>query len=460
MLLQEPLVETTEYRLAAVLPHSGEVLALVDMDGDYSLPSISVPQLDRPAEQLQKAIRMAWKLHILVLEFLGATEGYPVCVVAEVIASSDAADLKAVGIRQLSSAALGEQQRVQLESMLAGGAGVEGSWSQLGWIDEAITWLESETGKRLSSKKDIEQHNAGGGFALVRFRMQDDAHYWLKATGVPNAHEFPVTTVLSALCGDCLPEIVASRPSWNAWLMSEGAKPVAEMPTHPMELFTLLKDAVECMADLQAKTRGRSLELLGAGAFDQRIQVYQEHTAELFDYVEEAMSLQSSTKVPPLEKRRVREIRTIFEGICQHLEGLAICDTVVHGDLNHCNILTGAGHCQFIDWSEAYLGNPLISLQHLLLLNNTENLAIRHFINSVLQERYLDTWGERGDADALREAFIYVPMLAIASSLYGRGDWLSSTRRKDPHRQSYARSLARHMDRAAREAQLQGALCP
>jgi hypothetical protein len=458
MLLQEP-VETTKYLLALVLPHSGEVLALIDIDGDYSLPSISVPQWERPAEQLQKAIRMAWKLHILVLEFLGSTEGYPVCVVAEVLASTDAADLKAVGIGQLSSAALGEQQRVQLELMLAGGSGVGGSLSQLGWIDEAITWLESETGKRLSSKREIEQHNAGGGFALVRFRMEDDAHYWLKATGVPNAHEFPVTTVLSALCGDCLPGIIAARPSWNAWLMSESAKPVTEMPTHPMQLFTLLKDAVECMADLQRKTRGRSLELLGAGAFDQRIQVFQQHTAELFDCLEEAMSLQSSTKVPPLEKKRMREIRTMFEGMCQHLERLAICDTVLHGDLNHCNILTGAGHCQFIDWSETYIGNPLISLQHLLLLNNAENLAIRHFINSVLQERYLDAWGERADADTLREAFIYVPMLAIASTLYGRGDWLSSTRRKDPHRQSYARSLARHMDRAARELQLLGVLC-
>jgi thiamine kinase-like enzyme len=459
MLLQEPLVETTEYRLALVLPHSGKVLALIDIDGTYSLPAIRVPQWERPAEQLQKAIRLAWKLHILVLEFLGSTEGYPACVIAEVLASNDVADLKAVGVRQLSSAALGEQQRVQLESMLAGGSGVDGSWSQLGRIDEAITWLESESGKRLSSKREIEQYNAGGGFALVRFRMEDGAHYWLKATGVPNAHELPVTTVLSALCGDCLPEIVAARPSWNAWLMSESARPVAKLPTHPMELFTLLNDAARCMADLQTKTRSRSCELLGAGAFDQRIQVFQKHTAVLFDYIEEAMSRQTSTRVPPLEKARVREIRAIFESICQHLEALGICDTVVHGDLNHGNILTAAGQCQFIDWSEAYIGNPLISLQHLLLLNNAENLAIRHFINSVLQERYLNTWGERGDADALREAFIYVPMLAIASTLYGRGDWLSSPRRDDPNRLSYARSLARHLDRAAHEAQLLGALC-
>jgi hypothetical protein len=459
MLLQETIVETTEYLLALVLPQSREVLAIMNVDGGYVLPSIHIPQWTRPAEQLQKAVRMAWKLHVILLDFLRSTEEQSICAVAEVLASHETADLKAVGLAQLSSAVLGEQQRAQLKSILADGSAVPGFFSQVGWIDEAITWLQSETGKQLSSKSEIEQYNAGGGFALVRLHMEDDAHYWLKATGEPNAHEFAVTAALSVFCGDCLPDIVAARPCWNAWLMAESGKPVATMPSHPMELLTLLKDAVECMADLQTKTLGRSPELLRAGAFDQRVQVFQQHTAEIFDYLEEAMSQQTSTKVPPLEKKRVREIRTTFENICHHLEGLAICDTVVHGDLNHCNILTGAGRCQFIDWSETYIGNPLISLQHLLLLNNAEDLAIRDFINSVLHERYLDMWDERGDADVLREAFIYVPMLAIASALYGRGDWLSSTRRKDPLRQSYARSLARHMDRAAQDAQLLEALC-
>jgi hypothetical protein len=459
MLLQEPIIETTEYLLALVLPQSREVLARMSVDGGYFLPSINIPQWTRPAEQLQKAILMAWELHVILVDFLRSTEGQPICAVAEVLDSHQSSDLKAIGIAQLSSAVLGEQQRAQLKSILAGGSGVPGFFSKLGWIDEAIAWLESETGKRLSSKEQIEQYNAGDEFALIRFHMEDHTHYWLKATGEPNVHEFAVTTVLSVLCGDCLPEIAAARPCWNAWLTVERATPVATMPTHPREVLTLLKDAVECMADLQMKTVGRSLELLGAGAFDQRVHVFQQHTAEMFDYLEEAMSQQRSTKVPPLEKKRLRELRKIFENICRHLEELAICDTVVHGDLNHCNILTGAEHCQFIDWSEAYIGNPLISLQHLLLLNSAENIAIRDFINSVLQKQYLKRWGERADADALREAFIYVPMLAIASTLYGRGDWLSSNRRNDPHRLSYARSLARHIDRVARKPELLGTLC-
>jgi hypothetical protein len=458
MSLPEPIVETIHYRLALVLPQSREVLAMMKVDGGYYLPYTKIPQWTRPAEQLQKAILTTWKLQVVVLAFLPPTEGHPICAVAEVLASNEAVDLVAVDVAHLSSGALGERQRAQLKSVLDGGSGVGGPFSQLGWMDEAIAWLESETGKRLSSRWKIEQYNAGRGFALVRFHMEDDAHYWLKATGEPNAREFSVTTLLSALCGDCLPEIVASRPSWNAWLMPEGATPVSDLPTEPMELFTFLERAVECMADLQMKTRCSGLELLRAGAFDQRIQVFKQHSGELFDYIEEAMSLQSSTKSSPLGKKRLQEIHATFEVACDNLEQLNACETIVHGDLNHGNILTGVGHCQFIDWSEAYVGNPLISLQHLLLLNKTADPAIHHFIDSLLKERYLDRWGE-SNADAFRRGFIYSPMLAIASTLYGRGDWLASSERNDPHRQSYARSLARHMDRADRDAQLLGSLC-
>jgi len=171
------------------------------------------------------------------------------------------------------------------------------------------------------------------------------------------------------------------------------------------------------------------------------------------------MSLQTSTKVSRLEKKRIREIHTIFDEVCQRMEDLGIGESIVHGDLNCGNIVIGVGHCQFIDWSEAYFGNPLISLQHLLLLNTAGSADLRDLSNQILKERYLEAWMDRCDPDALREGFVYMPMLAIGSALYGRGDWLRSPTRSDSRHQSYARSLARHMDRAAQETQLTEALC-
>jgi hypothetical protein len=455
MPVQETIVETTEYRLVLVMPESRKVLAISDVDG-YHLPSIRIPQWTRPAEQLQEAIDAAWKLRALILDFF---HGSPLCAVAEVLVPGQPIGLKAVSLQQLRTSELSEQRRAQIASILDGDSHASSPFSRVGWIDEAITWLESETGRKLSSKRAIEQYNAGGEFALIRFRMEDDWDYWLKATGQPNVHELSITTLLSKLCGDYLPELISSKPTWNAWLMSGEATRVTELPTAPLPLFTLLQDAVECMAKLQMKTQGRNLDLLDAGAFDQGMQAFQTHAAELFDYLEEAMSLQISTEVPRLEKKRIQELRAVFEEVCQRVEQLGICETIVHGDMNRGNILTGVGHCQFVDWSEAYLGNPLVTLQHLLLLNKVESPEVRDFINLILKQRYLDAWVASCDPEAFTEGFVYMPLLAIASTLYGRGDWLTSPQRNDPCRQSYARSLARHMDRAAREPKLVEALC-
>jgi hypothetical protein len=247
----ETIVETTEYRLVLVLPESRRILAMSDVDG-CRLPSVSIPQWKRPAEQLRETVHAVWKLRVLILDFF---DGFPLCAVAEVLVPGQPTGLKAVSLEQVQPSELSEQQRAQVASILAGDSHASSNFSRVGWIDEAITWLESETGRKLSSKRDIKQYNAGGEFALVRFRMANDWDYWLKATGGPNAHELSITTLLSKLCGGYLPELISSRPEWNAWLMSGEGTSVTELPTAPFRLFTLLEDAVECMAKLQMKRK-------------------------------------------------------------------------------------------------------------------------------------------------------------------------------------------------------------
>jgi hypothetical protein len=456
--VEELITETVEYRLLLVEPESSNLLVIRE-PGGYRLPSVRILVATRPAEQLQRAIRAEWNLHVILLDFLPGLGMTSVYAIAEVLMFDGRNRLERLPHRDLPSIALEDQQRAKLESILAGDSMTIGPLSRIGWIDEAIAWVEAETGKKLASRESIEQYNAGGAFSLLRFHTEDDWAYWLKATGEPNAHEPRVTAFLSERCGDYLPQIVSLRPEWNAWLMSGEATRVDMLPEDPFELFALLEDAVECMAELQMKTSGYGLDLLDAGAFDQGVEVMQKHSAELFDFLEEAMDLQTSIKAPRLEKKRLGEIRASFDHACQSMEDLGIEECIVHGDLNCGNIVTGIGHCQFIDWCEAYLGNPLISLQHLLLLNKVKSSEIKAFSDRILKRRYLDVWTQSCDTDALREGFLYMPMLAIGSTLYGRGDWLRTPQRNDPHRQSYARSLARHMDRAAREPQLEEALC-
>jgi hypothetical protein len=170
------------------------------------------------------------------------------------------------------------------------------------------------------------------------------------------------------------------------------------------------------------------------------------------------MRLQTSTNVPPVEICRLQELKRIFEKVCRRMKVLDIPNAVVHGDMSLANILRGNQHCQFIDWCETYVGNPLITLEHLLLLNQLNNPELKEFVDRVLKEKYKSVISTVCDPATLDEGFIYSPLLAAASALYGRGDWLATSRREEPHRRAYARTLARHMERAARSPTLYSAL--
>jgi hypothetical protein len=448
-------LETVEYRALILVPKSSAVLAQETVDG-YHLPRIFIPLRARPAQQLRKAIQTRWALNVLILEFVKGDDGPTSCVLAELLAPAVGSDLIAISLGQISDSDLSEAERSSLVSLLDGKWG--SPFSRIGWIDEASTWLETVTGQTITSKGDIEQLNAGGAFALVRFHTEDGADYWMKATGEPNAHELSITSLLSRLCGDYLPKVIAARPDWNAWLMSGGASPIPELPTDSVMLFSLLEDAVESIAELQLRTMGREQDLLKAGAFDQCMDVLLAHSDALFSYLEECMQFQTSAKVPRIEKGRLHELKQIFENVCRRLSALGIPNAVVHGDMSLANILTRDGHCQFIDWCETYVGSPFITFEHLLLLTELTNHDLKEFVVRVLKERYKSMMSKVCDPAAIDEGLIYTPFLAAASASYGRGTWLQTSCREQPHRQAWARTLARHMERAARSPALHGVL--
>ena len=451
MPIQNPTLEQIEYRLVLVLRETNEVLTEYD-GASYRLPRVTISRWRRLAEELPKMIKARWHLSVIILDFPQSADGSLPCAVAELCSTRDLGKLTATGLDRLHKAEIDSQQLATIVGILAGDSGERGPFSRIGWIEEAIHWLSAETGKTISSPAGILQYNASGAFALVRFRMRDGSAYWMKATGAPNTHELDVTATLSALCPGYLPLLIAVRSDWNAWLM-EDAGQALEVGVCLFEL----EQAVVSMAALQKTTIGLTEELLSAGVVDQRIAVLRERSTEVFDYLEEAMAQQTSTEVLRLERRRLSEIGHILEDACFRMEALHIPDTVMHGDMNRGNILFDGSHCRFTDWSETYIGNPFVTFQHLSLLNTVHE---QQELNDLrLKEAYKRSWIGVLNTAEMDAAFALIPLLAVASCLYGRGDWLQSPHRNDLDRQRYARSLARHMDRAAQAPQLLEALC-
>lgn len=439
------------HRLVLVPPDSGSIFAQ-PVGKDVCLPRLPVPRWTRHARHIQHSTRIQWNVSVVILDFLNGRPDSPICI-AELLSQQTPAGLIAVSVDALEVSALTNTECQIVREVCAGNPMDRGPFSRAGWINEAKAWIQASTEHKMPFAGEIEQHNAGGSFALVRFALQNGTSYWLKAVGEPNLHEFSITAALTRICPEYLPAVIATHSAWNAWVMEDAGKSAGQN-SNP----DFLESAVISMAELQKKTSGYADDLLSAGAADQRMGILAGHIDELIAYLDDAMHLQTSIKVPPLETKRLREIGNVLKDACMAMEALCIPNTIVHNDINPGNVLIRDTGCVFIDWCEACVGNPFLTLQSLLLLA-PKNCGDYELITRRLKKLYGSRWISWLPPCNIDRAFALAPLLAIASHLYGRGDWLKLDRRDDPRVQSYARALARHMDRAASASDLTEALC-
>lgn len=444
-------IETTVYRIALVDPRSRN-LCIVDGEKEHPLIRVQVPRNTRPAQQLQNELRRERELAVVILDIMVTDGCTSPCAVAELLERNVPVGYTLVQLERLPTGELSEEEQIALQAILYGNA--SNLFAQIGWIDEAIAWLEASTGGRIRSKAHIDQRNASGAFTLIRFPMQDGCDFWLKATGTPHEHERPVSCLLSKLCPGHVPEVVAERSAWNAWLMRGEGESISELSPAASVVARSLETAARSLAELQVKTAGAERDLLDAGVADHRAHALRSRAEVLFGYFDEAMDYQTSTKVPRIETARLRELQNIFEDACGYSESLGLPDTVLHGDLNLGNILLTDERCLFIDWAEACVGKPLVTFEHLLLLNSTEMPGLKAACDRRLRATYRSTMSMICDSRAIDAGFVCIPIIAAASAILGRGDWLQTPLRNDPRRQAYVRAVVRHMDRAAREPML------
>jgi hypothetical protein len=436
-------MKTTEYRCVLIPPRSRSVLAFPDKDR-FRLPRIPIMAAMRSARELQKAIKVILDLNVFILEIRAASANGEPLAFAEVLTSEVISPFKEIAIGQLLQLDLSKEEVDCVESLVRDRNGSQ--LAQPGWIDAAIAWIESATGRVFRSASSIEQWSAGGGFSLFRARSDDGQQYWLKATGKPNAHEFGMTSLLCDLYPDFLPKIVATKGEWNAWLTEHAGDPLSDLPN-----ATELVSVANKMAKLQVQSSGRTKEFLTAGAFDQRSPALRSHIDRVISFLIETMYRQTSTKVVPLSAIRLLEIGEILRDACSRQEELDIPDTLIHNDLNTGNILWDGERCVFTDWCEVAIGNPFLSCERLCQLNRAHAESVRN--------AYRECWSKQLSIERINDAIILSSLLAVYVCLYGRGDWLNNTTEVWPNFESYARSLARHMDRAARNPILMERLC-
>lgn len=438
------------YRVAILIPDSRRVL--VERRGrKMMLPRVSVRQGRRAVRQIQRAIWLRWGLSIVILDFFAGGDATLLCV-AESLSPLTLADLKAVPISALYDVDVDARTRSAVQEIAMGVPGSRSRLSSVGWLNEAMAWIEVTLGHGANLSGKIEQYNAGGGFALLKVKTADRGSYWIKAVGQPNLREFPITKIVSAVCPDQLPVLVAVKDEWNAWLMQDAGKP----RTAGMDRGSLCR-TMSAAAQIQKTTSNHVDSLIEAGARDNRASVLRDTVRHHLPFLREAMQRQSTAAVTKIADGRIEELGAILEDACEAMANSRIPDTIVHNDLNVGNILFHRGRCKLIDWCEVCIGSPFLFFQNVLRLAEREAATISD-VSEALREIYSECWRDVLTQEQMQIGFTVAPLLAIMSHLSAYSDFSSPIDRVDDDHLGLVRSLVRHLDREARNAKLCGIL--
>jgi hypothetical protein len=453
-----PSPQFDHYRLVLVSPRTRRVFVEKARQG-FVLPRLSVPRWTRVAERATEVIEATWGFNAIILDYLRHRLGDSPIVIAERInenirSGSPVGDLWH-SLNDVNNDEIDDGERSIIERLLNDGRTGRGPFSRLKWIDEALYWIRAAAGIDESQLTgEIRQLNASADSTLIRFDRKNAPCFWLKASGGPNAQEGPITRALTDLFPEYLPELVAFHPEWNAWLMKDAGYPLGDQgELRPQQA----EDVIRRLAGLQKASVHHAGTLLSHGCHDHRMTALRTTMPQLVPYLEEAMAARSIDMGHHVEAARLREVAKLIEEASFRLEELGIPDALIHSDIDLSNILSGSRGCIFTDWAQAGVGNPIVTFEQLRVQFSQEQNHASW--TPRLTRMYQNAWRAVVPDCNFGCAFSLTPLISIASYVCSRRDWVISEHRHRPHSQSYARALARQLDRAAQTMELNQSTC-
>ena len=329
-----------------------------------------------------------------------------------------------------------------------------GPFVRLGWFRELRNWIESVVEPMgLNLKGEFQQLNASASFSLVRFETNGPA-LWFKAVGEPNQREFAITCALARFFPEYLPMILASRPGWNGWL----AREVEGKLLSGSEDRDTWEQAAVALARLQIESIDRGSQILSAGARDLGLAALSKLIQPFMTVMEQLMDRQTKIPPPVLGRKDLLRLADSIQMALDATEAAGIPKTLGHLDLNPGNIIVSDSGAVFLDWAEAYVGNPLLSLEY-LLQHASRAFGADAAIENRLTQAYCAQWAALLSPTAMADALAFAPFLAVFAYAAGTTAWQQSEQLQQSVIAGYLRSLTRRMHREAHQLADRRSLC-
>lgn len=319
---------------------------------------------------------------------------------------------------------------------------------------ELSSWAQQEIepyGLRWNG--EFRQLNASPTFALLRLETNRTA-LWFKAVGEPNLREFPISVTLSRLFSGFVPTVIATHPAWNGWLTTEfPGSTLDEVPD-----ACAWERAAQTLAQLQIASVGKTEELLKAGCRDVQAASLLALVDPFMEVTSQLMEQQQKTPPPVLGRDELRTLGIQIKEALSAWAQLDIPDTLGHLDFNPGNVLCSADQCVLLDWAEAYVGNPFLTLQY--LREHRMRLRQEQFGSGAdLAKAYETKWRRILSPETVSAAQDLAPALAVFAYAAGTAAWQNPTMLQEPKVAAYLRSLTRRMHVEVQRLQERRDLC-
>ena len=273
------------------------------------------------------------------------------------------------------------------------------TWQDPQWLEGAHAWIDGRLDALgVTRTGDIEQPHVYEWSTVMRVPTVG-GDVWFKANHEPLRHEAGLVEVLSRRRPDVVPPLLA-RDCERGWMLMSHAGEQLRAVIPVERSLERWRDALTAYARVQLAVVDDVDELLALGVPDMRLATL-------------PAKLERLLVVIGAEPRFHEGVPRVAE-FCEELAAFGIPDTIQHDDLHDGQVFVSDGRHLVLDWGDACVTHPFLSLAVTLEgviawgLDDVENAVD----TAPFRDAYLAPFAERYDGD-----------LAAASEIAVRLGW-------------------------------------
>lgn len=281
-------------------------------------------------------------------------------------------------------------------------------WHDPNWMKLAHEWIQAETARHsIRVTGEIEQPHLYP-WSTVLHVPTDEGKLFFKATAPETIYEVPLTKMLADLYPDCMPGLVAVDTGRGWMLMRDGGEQLRQS-IRPTGDISPWGPVIALYGQVQADAADHIDALLAAGVPDYRLEtvpsLYRELLAD-----EQSLLIDQEKGLTTGEWRQIQGMTSRLEHLCLQLTGYGIPESINHGDFHDGNVLVRDGRVTFLDWADACISHPFMSLRTFFvsieIALKLDDYAPPTPEMSALLDRYLEQWQSFASLAALRSAYL------------------------------------------------------